>query len=75
MRSFVAWALHQIFNGDQVKENETGGACTTHVGQMRNAYKVLGGKPEVKRIFGRPRRTWKANIKMYLRKTGREVVS
>ena len=35
--------------------------------QSRNAYRVLVGKPEVKRPSGRPRRRWKDNIKMDLR--------
>jgi hypothetical protein len=33
----------------------------------RNAYRILVGKPEVKRPLGRPRRRWVDNIKMYLR--------
>jgi hypothetical protein len=38
-----------------------------HVGQMgdkRNAYRILVGKPEGKRPLGRPRRRWVVNIKM-----------
>jgi hypothetical protein len=27
-----------------------------HMGKMRNAYKILSGKPERKKPFGRPRR-------------------
>jgi hypothetical protein len=33
---------------------------------MRNAYKILVGKPEGKRPLGRPRRRWVTNIKMDL---------
>jgi hypothetical protein len=36
------------------------------IGEMRNAYKILLGKPEGKRLLGRPRRKWEYNIKMYL---------
>ena len=32
--------------------------------QSRNAYRVLVGKPEVKRPLGRPRRRWEENIKI-----------
>jgi hypothetical protein len=32
-----------------------------------NAYKVLGGKPEGRRLLGRPRCRWEDNIKMNLR--------
>jgi len=34
---------------------------------MRNAYKILVGKPEGKRPLGRPRRRWEDNIRMDLR--------
>jgi hypothetical protein len=34
------------------------------MGQMRNAYNILVGKPEEKRRFGRPRCGWEDNIKM-----------
>jgi hypothetical protein len=35
-----------------------------HVGDIRNAYQVLVGKPEGRKLFGRPRRTLEDNIKM-----------
>jgi hypothetical protein len=35
---------------------------------MRNAYRILVGKPEGKRLLGRPRRRWEDNIRMDLRK-------
>jgi hypothetical protein len=34
------------------------------MGEMRNAYKILAGKPEGRRPLGRPRRRWVDNIKM-----------
>jgi hypothetical protein len=43
-----------------------GGTCSTD-GRVRNILKILVGKPEGKRIFGRPRRRWEDNIRMYLR--------
>jgi hypothetical protein len=36
------------------------------MGDMRNAYKILVGKPEGKRPLGRPRRRWEDNIKIEL---------
>ncbi|KAJ4442116.1 hypothetical protein ANN_11982 [Periplaneta americana] len=40
------------------------------MGESRNAYRVLVGRPEGKRPLGRPRRRWEDNIKMYLREVG-----
>jgi len=36
------------------------------MGERRNAYRVLVGKPEGKRSLGRPRPRWEENIKMDL---------
>jgi hypothetical protein len=41
---------------------------------MRNAYKILVGKPEWKRSPRRPKRRWEDKIKMYLREAGWEDV-
>jgi hypothetical protein len=40
------------------------------IGEGRNVYRVLVGKPEGKRPLGRPRRRWEDEIKMYLREIG-----
>jgi hypothetical protein len=42
-----------------------GRTCSTH-GEIRNAYKILVGKPEGKKPFGRPTHRWEYNIKIYL---------
>jgi hypothetical protein len=36
------------------------------MGEKRNVYRSLVGKPEGKRSLGRPRHRWIYNIKMYL---------
>jgi hypothetical protein len=43
------------------------------MGEIRNAYKILIGKPEGKRSIGRPRRRW-VDIRMDLREIGWESV-
>jgi hypothetical protein len=42
-------------NADQIKENEVGGTCGTHMGEERKVYRVLVGKPEGERPLGGPR--------------------
>jgi hypothetical protein len=40
------------------------------IGEKRNAYRILVGKPEGKRSLGRPRRRWEENIEIDLRQVG-----
>ena len=40
------------------------------MGEGRDLYRVLVGKPEGKRPMGRPRRRWEDNIKMDLHEVG-----
>jgi hypothetical protein len=40
------------------------------IGEKRNAYRLLVGKPEGKRPLGRPRRRWMDNIRMDLGEVG-----
>jgi hypothetical protein len=44
------------------------------LGEKRNVYRSLVGKPERKRPLGRPRRRWMDNIKMDLLEIGLNVV-
>jgi len=37
------------------------------MGKMKNAYKILVGKLEGKRLLGRPRRRWEVNIRTDLK--------
>jgi hypothetical protein len=36
----------------------------------KNACRIMMGKPEGKRLLGRPKRNWVANMEMDLRKIG-----
>jgi hypothetical protein len=38
------------------------------MGEKRDAYRILLGRPEGRRPLGRPRRRWEGNIKMDLKK-------
>jgi hypothetical protein len=44
------------------------------MGEKRNVYRLLVGKPEGKRPLGRPRCRWINNIKMYVLAIGLNVV-
>jgi hypothetical protein len=45
-----------------------------HMGEMRDAYEILVGKPEGKRPLRRPTCRWEDNIRMDLREIGWEGV-
>jgi hypothetical protein len=45
------------------------------MGEKRNVYRSLVGKPEGKRPLGRPRHRWMDNIKMDLLEIGFHVVN
>jgi hypothetical protein len=45
-----------------------------HIGEMRNAYKILVETPEGKRPLGRPRRSLEDNIKVGIKEIGCEVM-
>jgi hypothetical protein len=44
------------------------------MGEKRNVYRLLVGKPEGKRPLGRPRRRWMDNIKVELLEIGLNVM-
>jgi hypothetical protein len=44
------------------------------MGELKNAYNILVGKPEGNRPLGRPRSMWEDNIRIYLREIGWEGV-
>jgi hypothetical protein len=46
----------------------------SRMGEKRNVYRLLVGKPEGKRPLGRPRRRWMDNIKMACLEIGLNVV-
>jgi hypothetical protein len=40
------------------------------MGEEREVYKILVGKPKGKRALGRPRHRWEDGVRMDLRETG-----
>jgi hypothetical protein len=61
--------LHNLYSWTNIiriiKSRRT--RCSRHVariGEKRNAYRILVGKPEGQRPLARPRRRWGDNIKM-----------
>jgi hypothetical protein len=45
------------------------------MGEGRGVYRVLVGRPEGRRLLGRPRHRWEDNIKLDLRETGIDGVN
>jgi hypothetical protein len=58
----IVWAIKSK------RMREAGNAART--GERRGVYRVLVGKAEGKRPFGRPRRRWEGNIKMDIQEVG-----
>ena len=50
--------------------NQDGLGHVVCMGDRRDIYRVLVGKPEGKRPLGRPRHKWEDNIKMDLQEVG-----
>ncbi|KAJ4443813.1 hypothetical protein ANN_05594 [Periplaneta americana] len=67
--------LHALYSSPDIIRNITSrrlrwAGHVARMGESRNAYRVLVGRPEGKRPLGRPRRRWEDNIKMDLREVG-----
>jgi hypothetical protein len=69
MRTFIACTSPSIIRMIKSRRMRWAGHVT-RMGERRNAYRILVGKPEDKRPLGRPRRRWTNNIKMHLREIG-----
>jgi hypothetical protein len=67
--------LHDLYSSPSIirimKSRRMGWAGhVARMGENRNAYRLLVGKPEGKRPLGRPRRTWVDNIRRDLVEVG-----
>jgi hypothetical protein len=75
MEKVVQWGLHDLYPSldtvRQIKSRRMRWAGhVARMGEGRNVYRVLVGKPEGKRQLERPRRRWEDGVKMDLRETG-----
>jgi len=61
--------LHNLYAPSNIIKVISQGGSNERVklGEVGNAYNTLTGNPEGKKQFGRPRRRWEDNIRMYLR--------
>jgi hypothetical protein len=64
--------LHNLYASPNIIRRMRWAGHVARMGEPRNAYRILVGKPEGKRPPGRPRRRWVDNIKMDLREIGRD---
>jgi hypothetical protein len=74
-RKLQSGELHNLYSSPdtirQIKSRRMRWAGhVAHMGEGRNVYRVLVGKPEGKRPLKRPRRRWEDGIKMDLREIG-----
>jgi hypothetical protein len=53
-----------------IKERRRWAEHVARMGEKRNRYRLLVGKPEVRRPLGGPRRRWLDNIRMNLVEVG-----
>jgi hypothetical protein len=61
--------LHNLYSSQNIirmiqSRRTTWAGHVARMGEKRNAYRILVGKPEGKRSLGRPRRRWVDNIKI-----------
>jgi PAS domain-containing protein len=58
--------LHNLYSSPRMRW----AGYVVRMGETRNAYRILVGKPEGKRPLGRLRHRWVDNIKMVIRELG-----
>jgi hypothetical protein len=56
--------LYQLLLGYKILEVEVGEVCGMCKGEIRNAHRSLVRKPEWKRLLGKPRNRWEANMEI-----------
>jgi hypothetical protein len=79
-RKLHSGELHNLYSSpDIIRQNKSRrmrwAGHVARKGEGRNVYRVLEGKPKVKRTLGRPRSRWEDGIRMDLREIGWGVCS
>jgi hypothetical protein len=74
-RKLHSGELHNLYSSPDIINQIRSGRMrwaghVARMGEGRNVYRVLVGKPEGKRPLGKPRRRWEDGIKMDLREIG-----
>ncbi|KAJ4445891.1 hypothetical protein ANN_12577 [Periplaneta americana] len=67
--------LHELYSSPDIIRNiksrrSRWAGHVVRMGESRNAYRVLVGRPEGKTLLGRPRHRWEENIEMDMREVG-----
>jgi hypothetical protein len=69
--------LHNLYASPNVitviKTRIRGAEHLARMGRMKNAYRILVGNPEGKRLLRRPDHRWEDNIRMDLREIGEKL--
>jgi hypothetical protein len=66
MRSFVICIITLVTTRVTKSRNVRWARHVAYTGQMTNAYIILVGKPEGKRLLGKPKRRWEDNVRIAL---------
>jgi hypothetical protein len=76
-RKLYSGELHNLYLSQNIRQIKSRGmrwvGHVAYMGEEGKVYQILG-KPEGKRLLGRPRRGWEDGITMDLRETAWEVV-
>ena len=74
VRSFMIGALNKHYSGDQIKETQMSGACSTYCRKEKHIQDFFVGKPDGMRPLAERKHTWKGSMKMDPKEIGQENV-
>jgi hypothetical protein len=62
--------LNDLYSSPNMSGRKRWMGHVAHMGEGRDAYRILVGKPEGRKPLGRPRHRWEDNVKMDLQEVG-----